>query len=83
MRSSGILTVVSNSGPRAAAANPPQFPDGGTGTPRREGKVRYRRVDDKGATFQKFQGSFQCRVKNSLYPGVRIRALQEKLNINF
>lgn len=37
-------------------------------------KVRYRRVDDEGATFQKFQGSFQCRVKNSLYPGVRIRA---------
>ena len=74
MRSSGILTVVSNSGPRAAAANPPQFPDGGTGTPRREGKVRYRRVDDEGATFQKFQGSFQCRVKISLYPGVRIRA---------
>lgn len=32
------LTVVSNSGPRAAAANPPQFPDGGTGTPRREEK---------------------------------------------
>lgn len=38
MRSSGILAVVSNSGPRAAAANPPQFPDGGTGTPRREEK---------------------------------------------
>ena len=41
-RSSGILTVVGNSVPHVAVANPPPFPDGGNDTPRREEKVRYR-----------------------------------------
>ena len=41
-RSRGILTVVGNSVPHVAVANPPPFPVGGNDTPRREEKVRYR-----------------------------------------
>lgn len=41
-RSSGILTVVGNSVPHVAVANPPPFPDGGNDTLHREEKVRYR-----------------------------------------
>ncbi|ABE95064.1 Hypothetical protein Bbr_0364 [Bifidobacterium breve UCC2003] len=70
----GMLTADGNSAPHVAAANLPLFPNCGSSTPHRGEKVRYRRVDDEGATFQKFQGSFQYRVRISLYPGGRIRA---------
>lgn len=72
-RSSGILTVVGNSVPHVAVANPPPFPDGGNDTPRREEKVRYRGGGRRGVTFRKFQGLYQYRVRIFPYPGGRIR----------
>ena len=74
MRSSGILTVVSNSGPCRSGGKSASVPRWWDRHAQSRRKVRYRRVDDEGATFQKIPRFFFSVGKNSLYPGVRIRA---------
>ena len=60
----GMLTADGNSAPHVAAANLPLFPNCGSSTPCRGEKVRYRRVDDEGATFSKIPRFFSISGKN-------------------